>query len=91
MSGGTREVAESCVDSLNMELVATYCKRLHPTKPDLAGRRIEAIGYQVGLQLAERYFFSSHSCLTSMYVSLVYVLLIRGHGSKTHIRVLGFL
>jgi len=58
MPGGTREVAESCVDSLNMELVATYCKRLHPTKPDLAGRRIEAIGYQVGLQLAERYFSS---------------------------------
>ena len=57
MPGGTREVAESCVDSLNMELVATYCKRLHPTKPDLAGRRIEAIGYQVGLQLAERYFY----------------------------------
>jgi len=55
MPGGTREVAESCVDSLNMELVATYCKRLHPTKPDLAARRIEAIGYQVGLQLAERY------------------------------------
>ncbi|KAG0590457.1 hypothetical protein M758_1G108700 [Ceratodon purpureus] len=55
MPGGAREVAESCVDSLNMELVATYCKRLHPTKPDLAGRRIEAIGYQVGLQLAERY------------------------------------
>jgi hypothetical protein len=54
MPGGTREVAESCVDSLNMELVATYCKRLHPTKPDLAARRIEAIGYQVGLQLAER-------------------------------------
>lgn len=59
MPGGTREVAESCVDSLNMELVATYCKRLHPTKPDLAGRRIEAIGYQVGLQLAERYFICS--------------------------------
>ena len=57
MPGGTREVAETCVDSLNMELVATYCKRLHPTKPELAGRRIEAIGYQVGLQLAERYCF----------------------------------
>lgn len=52
---GTREVAESLVDSLNIELVATYCKRLLPTKPDLAARRIEAIGYQVGLQLAERY------------------------------------
>jgi hypothetical protein len=39
---------------LNLELVATYCKRLHPNKPELAARRIEAIGYQVGLQLAER-------------------------------------
>ncbi|CAK9207831.1 unnamed protein product [Sphagnum troendelagicum] len=55
MPGGGREVAESCVDSLNLELVATYCKRLHPNKPELAARRIEAIGYQVGLQLAERY------------------------------------
>jgi hypothetical protein len=54
MPGGGREVAESCVDSLNLELVATYCKRLHPNKPELAARRIEAIGYQVGLQLAER-------------------------------------
>lgn len=58
MSGATWEVAESCVDSLNMELVATYYKRLHPTKPELAARRIEAIGYQVGLQLAERYLFN---------------------------------
>ncbi len=54
MPGGGREGAESCVDSLNLELVATYCKRLHPNKPELAARRIEAIGYQVGLQLAER-------------------------------------
>ncbi|CAM6101974.1 unnamed protein product [Calypogeia fissa] len=50
-----REVAESCIDSVNLELVHTYCSRLHPTKPDLAARRIEAIGFQVGLQLAERY------------------------------------
>ncbi|BBN00259.1 trafficking protein particle complex subunit 6 [Marchantia polymorpha subsp. ruderalis] len=50
-----REVAESCIDSVNLELVHTYCMRLHPTKPELAARRIEAIGFQVGLQLAERY------------------------------------
>ncbi|KAL2651497.1 hypothetical protein R1flu_019625 [Riccia fluitans] len=50
-----REVAESCIDSINLELVHTYATRLHPTKPELAARRIEAIGFQVGLQLAERY------------------------------------
>ncbi|KAH7293701.1 hypothetical protein KP509_28G037500 [Ceratopteris richardii] len=52
---GEREVAESCVEWVSMETVEAYCRRLHPTKPELAGRRIEAIGYQVGLQLAERY------------------------------------
>lgn len=52
---GSREVAESCLDCITMEMVATYCNRLHPSKPELAGRRIEAIGFQVGLQLAERY------------------------------------
>ncbi|KAJ7551105.1 hypothetical protein O6H91_07G134100 [Diphasiastrum complanatum] len=54
MAGG-REVAESCVDAVIAEMVATYCKRLHPSKPELAARRVEAIGYQVGMQLAERY------------------------------------
>uniref|UniRef100_A0A7I3ZA57 Uncharacterized protein n=1 Tax=Physcomitrium patens TaxID=3218 RepID=A0A7I3ZA57_PHYPA len=28
---------------------------LHPTKPELAAQRIEAVDYQVGLQLAKRY------------------------------------
>jgi hypothetical protein len=37
-----------------MEMVHTYCHRLHPSKPELAGRRIEAIGFQVGSQLADR-------------------------------------
>eukprot|EP00250_Pteridium_aquilinum_P032880 c487_g1_i1 orf=108-653(+) len=52
---GEREVAESCVEWMSMEMVEAYCRRLHPSKPELAGRRIEAIGFQVGLQLAERY------------------------------------
>ncbi|KAH9329338.1 hypothetical protein KI387_001446, partial [Taxus chinensis] len=50
-----REVSESCVESLTMEMVAAYCGRFYGTKQELAARRIEAIGYQVGLQLAERY------------------------------------
>nr|ABK24511.1 unknown [Picea sitchensis] len=50
-----REVSESCVDSVTMEMVAAYCGRFYANKQELAARRIEAIGYQVGLQLAERY------------------------------------
>lgn len=50
-----REVSESCVDSVITEMVSTYCDRFYSTKPELAARRIEAIGYQVGLQLSERY------------------------------------
>ncbi|MED6120768.1 hypothetical protein PIB30_024204 [Stylosanthes scabra] len=50
-----REVAESCVDSLLTEMVASYCNRFYANKPELAARRIEAIGYQVGHQLSERY------------------------------------
>ncbi|MQM04431.1 hypothetical protein Taro_037225 [Colocasia esculenta] len=49
-----REVAESCVDGLLIEMVSAYCDRFYATKPELAARRIEAIGYQVGLQLSER-------------------------------------
>ncbi|KAL2925717.1 Trafficking protein particle complex subunit 6B [Bienertia sinuspersici] len=49
-----REVAESCVDSLLIEMVSSYADRFYATKPDLAARRIEAIGYQVGHQLSER-------------------------------------
>ncbi|KAK9095667.1 hypothetical protein Scep_027136 [Stephania cephalantha] len=50
-----REVSESCVDNLIIEMVSAYCNRFYESKPDLAARRIEAIGYQVGLQLSERY------------------------------------
>ncbi|RRT59837.1 hypothetical protein B296_00039288 [Ensete ventricosum] len=49
-----REVAESCVDGVIIEMVSAYCKRFYGTKPELAARRIEAIGYQVGHQLIER-------------------------------------
>ncbi|XP_022747856.1 trafficking protein particle complex subunit 6B-like [Durio zibethinus] len=50
-----REVSESCIDSLLTEMVSTYCNRFYANKPELAARRIEAIGYQVGHQLSERY------------------------------------
>ncbi|KAI4310990.1 hypothetical protein MLD38_035928 [Melastoma candidum] len=50
-----REVSESCVDSLLIEMVSSYCNRFYADKPDLAARRIEAIGYQVGHQLSDRY------------------------------------
>ncbi|XP_042484559.1 trafficking protein particle complex subunit 6b [Macadamia integrifolia] len=50
-----REVSESCVDSLVIEMVSAYCNRFYASKPELAARRIEAIGYQVGHQLSERY------------------------------------
>lgn len=48
-------MAESCVDGLVMEMVAAYCGRFYAEKPELAARRIEAIGFQVGHQLSERY------------------------------------
>ncbi|XP_076942124.1 uncharacterized protein LOC143611904 [Bidens hawaiensis] len=50
-----REVSESCMDGLITEIVSSYCNRLYASKPELAARRIEAIGYQVGHQLSERY------------------------------------
>ncbi|XP_077227456.1 uncharacterized protein LOC143860609 [Tasmannia lanceolata] len=50
-----REVSESCVESLIIEMVSSYCSSFYSSKPELAARRIEAIGYQVGLQLSERY------------------------------------
>ncbi|KAG6520669.1 hypothetical protein ZIOFF_017729 [Zingiber officinale] len=50
-----REVAESCFDGLIIEMVSAYGRRFYATKPDLASRRIEAIGFQVGHQLIERY------------------------------------
>ena len=52
-----REVAESCVDGVVMEMVSAYCNRFYSSQPELAARRIEAIGYQVGLQLSERYAY----------------------------------
>lgn len=51
-----KEVAQSCVDSLLIVMVSSYCDRFYANKPELAARRIEAIGYQVGHQLSERYF-----------------------------------
>eukprot|EP00271_Cylindrocystis_brebissonii_P015803 TRINITY_DN38832_c0_g1_i1.p1 TRINITY_DN38832_c0_g1~~TRINITY_DN38832_c0_g1_i1.p1 ORF type:complete len:190 (+),score=30.43 TRINITY_DN38832_c0_g1_i1:209-778(+) len=53
-SSSGREVAESCLDLLNIELVDLYQRTLS-ARPELAGRRVEAIGFQVGQQLAERY------------------------------------
>eukprot|EP00475_Leptophrys_vorax_P031171 TRINITY_DN4714_c0_g1_i1.p1 TRINITY_DN4714_c0_g1~~TRINITY_DN4714_c0_g1_i1.p1 ORF type:complete len:193 (+),score=3.14 TRINITY_DN4714_c0_g1_i1:136-714(+) len=50
----SREIAESCLDLLNIELVATYARHSNQ-RPELAGRRIEAIGFQVGQQLVERF------------------------------------
>lgn len=55
VGAGGREVAESCVDGLMMEMVMLYSGRFYSSKPDLAARRIEAIGFQVGHQLSERY------------------------------------
>lgn len=60
-----REVSESCVDSLLTEMVSTYCNRFYANKPELAARRIEAIGYQVGHQLSERY---SSTALLSLFL-----------------------
>ncbi|KAI5666528.1 hypothetical protein M9H77_16381 [Catharanthus roseus] len=50
-----REVSESCVESLLTEIVSSYCNGFYANKPELAVRRIEAIGFQVGHQLCERY------------------------------------
>lgn len=50
-----REVSESCVESLLTEIVSSYCNGVYANKPELAARRIEAIGFQVGHQLSERY------------------------------------
>ncbi|KAL9233267.1 hypothetical protein vseg_008288 [Gypsophila vaccaria] len=50
-----REVSESCIDSVMIEMVTSYCDRFYQNKPELAARRIESIGFQVGHQLSERY------------------------------------
>ncbi|KAL5990727.1 hypothetical protein ACLOJK_011631 [Asimina triloba] len=56
MGGRNREVCESCVESLIIEMVSAYSNRFYSSKPEMAARRIEAIGFQVGHQLSERYF-----------------------------------
>eukprot|EP00850_Spirogloea_muscicola_P002169 SM000008S22258 [mRNA] locus=s8:761298:762747:+ [translate_table: standard] len=65
MAMAAREVAEACVDVLGMELVAAYGGMLGGGRPDLAGRRIEAIGFQVGQQLAERPAIAADPLLSS--------------------------
>ncbi|XP_048225628.1 uncharacterized protein LOC8288466 isoform X2 [Ricinus communis] len=62
-----REVSESCIDSLLTEMVSSYCNRFDANKPELAGRRIEAIGYQVGHQLAERFICGPYKGLTKLW------------------------
>lgn len=69
-----REVSESCVDSLLTEIVSTYNNRFYANKPELAARRIEAIGYQVGHQLSERYI-PSHLIKAPISVSDLYFIL----------------
>ncbi|XP_076896357.1 uncharacterized protein LOC143624590 [Bidens hawaiensis] len=56
-----REVSESCMDSLLREIVSSYSNVLYATKPELAARRIEAIGYQLSERYTmERPRFSDH-------------------------------
>ncbi|KAL6576385.1 hypothetical protein OROHE_000166 [Orobanche hederae] len=50
-----REVAVSCVESLMAEIVSLYGKGVYAKKPELAAPRIEAIGFQVGHRLSERF------------------------------------
>lgn len=85
-----REVSESCVESLLIEMVSSYCNRFYADKPELAARRIEAIGYQIGHQLCERYiffrrmtpqFFSFKSSVSSTTVNLDLVLFSCGEPS----------
>ncbi|GMP37189.1 hypothetical protein CsSME_00008991 [Camellia sinensis var. sinensis] len=54
-SCATSSASVSCVESLMTEIVSSYCNHLYANKPELAARRIEAIGYHVGHQLSERY------------------------------------
>ncbi|KAG0449034.1 hypothetical protein HPP92_027517 [Vanilla planifolia] len=58
-----REVAESCVDAMLMEMVSVFCHQFYSAEPELAARRIEAIGYQVGHQLVERFICGAHKSL----------------------------
>lgn len=54
-----REVSESCLDILLIEMVSSYSNGFYAHKPELVAQAIEAIGYQVGNQLCER-FVSPH-------------------------------
>lgn len=65
-----REVSESCVDSLLTEMVACYCNRFYANKPELAARRIEAIGYQVGHQLSERLFPAPNNIIKFLFYTI---------------------
>lgn len=69
-----REVAESCFDSLVMEMASADSSRRFADKLDLAARQIEAIGYQVGYQLSERPFPFPASSLSIFFLPIIYSL-----------------
>ncbi|KAL2242844.1 UNVERIFIED_CONTAM: Trafficking protein particle complex subunit 6B [Sesamum indicum] len=69
-----REVSESCVESLVAEIVSSYCRGFYADKPELAAPRIEAIGFQVGHQLSER-FVCITVCIDSYLIGWVVCLL----------------
>lgn len=48
-----RQVAESCFDFINIEMVDTIFKMAE--RPDIAATKLEALGFSVGQKLAERY------------------------------------
>ena len=57
-TGSQKEVAETCFSYLHMELVQMVLgPESTPTPMQLqrAGRKVEAVGFQVGQRLAERY------------------------------------
>jgi hypothetical protein len=99
-----REVAESCVDGVVMEMVAAYCGRFYAAKPELAARRIEAIGFQVGHQLSERYARNSslrlpdlrlqavtyHMWFSLIRVNLEMLILVWGVQTQIHPHVRAF-
>ncbi|KAK1360344.1 Transport protein particle (TRAPP) component [Heracleum sosnowskyi] len=50
-----REVSESCLDILLIEIVSSYTNGFFAGRPELVAQAVEAVGYQVGNQLCERY------------------------------------
>lgn len=50
-----REISESCLDILLIEIVSLYTNGFYAQKPELVAQAVEAIGYQVGNQLCERF------------------------------------